>query len=137
MPITQRQQDERDHTVTVIVGTVALFGLVVALAIGLEVSKSPNSLAILGMIFTTGVLVVVPQLFNMRKTDQAVKGVGELKGQLNGDLDDRIERAAARAVRTVMTQREEGIDDQIREIARDVVSEEIDRLIGSCEGERE
>lgn len=126
----------KDHTLTIIAGAVVIFVAITAATVALEVVDSENTMALVAILGTGMASVAIPSLLNLLKSEETARGVSELKGQLNGDLDARIEAAAARAVRTVMQQRDAELDDRIRGIAHEVVSTEIDRLVLACDLQR-
>lgn len=63
----------KDHTAAIIGGAVAIFALLVVLAIGLEATDSPNTMLIIPVLGTTIGAGIVLQLFSLNKNTQAVK----------------------------------------------------------------
>lgn len=62
-----------DHTVAVIGGVVALIGLLVVLAIGLEEAQSEETMPIMAMIGTGIVAVVIGQVIQLSRTESVAK----------------------------------------------------------------
>lgn len=125
----------RDHTVAIIAGLVALVGLLVVLAVGLEREKSPNTMAIIGVLATTiaaGVITQVSQLSGIKRDtaqiQHALNGnfeprvtgiVGPLLDEKFGAFDATLDSRIRAGVLAVLQDRETDRDTNIREIVRD------------------
>lgn len=68
----------RDHTPAIIGGAVAIFGLLVVLAIGLEWTDSPNTMLIIPVLGTTIGAGIVLQLFSLNKNTSAVRAAADV-----------------------------------------------------------
>lgn len=83
----------KDHTTTYIASAVALFAILSFAVVGLEAFDSENTTEIVAVLGTGMVAVFINQILSIAKQEQTAKGINEIKGSLNGDLDKRIAAA--------------------------------------------
>ena len=120
----------RDHTVAIIAGLVCVVALLVILAVGLELTNSQTTMAIIAALAITiggGVIAQLVQLSGIKRNTE------DIQHQLNGSFEQRMSEivrktfdekfseldlvARIRAgVTRVLYEREEQRDQRIREI---------------------
>lgn len=111
------QTPPRDHTVAIIAGLVAVMALLVVLAIALEWTDSPNTLAIIGVLGVTigvGVIAQVAQLSGIKRD------TANIQHQLNGNLTAKFDAITESLER--IDQRIDAIDGSIDSRARAAVT---------------
>lgn len=118
---------QADHTVAIIAGLVVLVGLLVALALGLEATESPNTLAILGVLGTGLGAVVVGQLVQISKTNLAAdvarkaaetaddtnQRAQQIQHALNGEFEPRLRSIVQEVVDDLDRRWERRLDDRL------------------------
>ena len=120
----------RDHTVAIIAGMVCVVALLVILAVGLEVTKSQNTMAIIAALAITiggGVIAQIVQLSGIKRNTE------DIQHQLNGNFEPRMSEIVRKTfdekfgeldldarirsgVTRVLDEREDQRDQRIREI---------------------
>lgn len=122
------QTPPRDHTVAIIGGVVALVALLVVLAIGLEWTDSPNTMAILGILGTGLAIGAVGQILNLNKTNQGVQIAARaeetakdtnvrtqnIEHALNGNFEPRVTEIVGKVLDEKFAAFEETLDARIR-----------------------
>lgn len=103
----------RDHTPAIIVGVVVLFGLLVILAIGLEWTKSSNTMAIIGTLGAGIGAVIFTQLFALNRQTQAVREAADVAVAAKGIAEDTNVRA-----QEIQHQLNGGLTKRLQEIVR-------------------
>ena len=77
----------KDHTVAIIAGMVCVVALLVILAVGLELTKSQNTMAIIAALAITiggGVIAQIVQLSGIKRNTE------DIQNQLNGSFEPRM-----------------------------------------------
>lgn len=132
-----------DHTVAIIGGAVALFALLVALALGLEATDSPNTMPLIGVLGTGIGVVVIGQIMQLNRTSEATKvaktaaataddtnqRAQQIQQSLNGGFDERV----TKIVTAVMDAKLEAFAITRDERMRVLIGEELARRDVSCQ----
>lgn len=139
-------QPAPDHTPAIIGGVVALFALLVALALGLEVTDSPNTMPLIGVLGTGIGVVVIGQIMQLNRTEAAARAARgaaataddtnaraqKIQEALNGGFDERISRIVEIAIDTRLSNWEAERDERLRTL----VAEELERRNVACKRPR-
>ena len=132
----------RDHTVAIIAGMVCVVALLVILAVGLELTKSQNTMAIIAALAITiggGVIAQLVQLSGIKRNTE------DIQHQLNGNFEPRMSEIVRKifdekfgeldldarirsGVTRVLHEREDQRDQRIREI----VDEQLQSTVVAC-----
>lgn len=137
------QTPPADHTVAIIGGAVALFALLVALALGLEATDSPNTMPLIGVLGTGIGVVVIGQIMQLNRTSEATKvaktaaataddtnqRAQQIQQSLNGGFDERV----TKIVTAVMDAKLEAFAITRDERMRVLIAEELARRDVSCQ----
>jgi LytS/YehU family sensor histidine kinase len=110
----------RDHTALAVGASIAIVVTLSAAAVGLEAADSPNTIALmtlLGTLMITPVLgVLFPLIRGVNRAaatgEETANGVKQIRQQLNGELDARLQQAVERGTRS-MTQRIDRIERRL------------------------
>lgn len=113
----------RDHTGLAVGASIAIVATLSAAAVALEVADSENTLALMtlfGTLLITPVLgVIVPLIRGVNRAaatgEATAEGVEQIKKQLNGDLDARLQQAVERGTRPI-NERIERIETDVRDL---------------------
>jgi LytS/YehU family sensor histidine kinase len=113
----------RDHTALAVGASIAIVFTLSAAAVGLEVADSPNTIALmtlLGTLMITPVLgVLFPLIRGVNKAaatgEETAKGVKQIRQQLNGELDARLQQAVERGTRPI-TERIARLETDVRDL---------------------
>lgn len=99
----------RDHTGLAVGASIAIVFTLSAAAVGLEVADSPNTIALMTLLGTLMITPVLGVLFPLIRgvnraaatSEATAEGVEQIKKQLNGELDARLQQAVERGTRPI------------------------------------